>query len=87
MIYLFSISLLVGYVTLVSAQAVKPPTVKLDQGKFIGVANLSIDKFLSIPFAKPPFVTFISLLDCPTSDEMVLHYQGREFTPSSACPQ
>ena len=56
MIYLFSIALLAGYVALASAQAVKPPTVKLDQGTFIGVANLSIDKFLGIPFAKPPFV-------------------------------
>ena len=31
-----------------------PPTVKLDQGTFTGVADGAANKFLGIPFAKPP---------------------------------
>lgn len=74
MIYAVSITLLVAYVTLASTQTVKPPTVHLDQGTFIGVANLSTHKFLGIPFAKPPLVNIYFSPDIAASDRPVIHY-------------
>lgn len=35
------------------------PTVKLDQGTFIGVASGEVNKFRGIPYAKPPYVSHL----------------------------
>lgn len=51
---------IIAAATLVAASAAKlpakPPTVTLDHGTFIGANNGTIDSFLGIPFAKPPYV-------------------------------
>ena len=35
------------------------PTVTLDSGTFVGVGDGTVDRFLGIPFAKPPYVLSI----------------------------
>jgi acetylcholinesterase len=37
-----------------AAAAFIGPQVELDKGTFVGVGNGSINRFLGIPFAKPP---------------------------------
>jgi len=42
-----------------------PPIVTLDKGKFIGTTADGVNKFLGIPFAKPPSVVAVGLTPCP----------------------
>ncbi|KAI0763529.1 carotenoid ester lipase precursor [Trametes elegans] len=45
---------LVGIVLAAPSVPRSPPTVQLDQGTFVGTSDGSTNKFLGIPFAKPP---------------------------------
>ena len=47
-------TLLSGYVALVAAISKAGPSVTLDNGTFVGTLDGTANKFLGIPFAKPP---------------------------------
>ena len=52
------------------------PAVQLDNGTFVGTSDGSVDKFLGIPFAKPPYVHvfFRLLFQVSLADELFLLY-------------
>ena len=39
------------------------PTVRLDNGTFVGTSDGTVNSFLGIPFAKPPYVLLNSLYE------------------------
>ena len=51
---LFLVQALLGLAAPPSTQGL--PTVKLDQGTFLGAVDGLTHKFLGIPYAKPPYV-------------------------------
>lgn len=54
-----SAAILTGKASLVA------PTVKLDNGTFIGAASGQVNKFLGIPYAQPPCVSSLLFLRIP----------------------
>ena len=63
-----SIGLLLG----VQAQS---PTVKLDNGTFLGTSSGDVSKFLGIPFAQPPWVMNDSLCKHLWQDQLSLNFR------------
>ena len=48
----------IGAVAAVPTAKRASPSIQLDGGTFVGTSDGTVDKFLGIPFAKPPCVVF-----------------------------
>lgn len=56
LMYLQAIPGLIVFFTFVGEGVSLPPTVQLDSGTFTGTLSGSTDRFLGVPYAKPPYV-------------------------------
>lgn len=66
-----------GTAHVVAAQSHPPPTVYLSTGKVIGITNTTtkLDRFLGIPFARPPLgdLRFAAPVPLPRNASKVIH--------------
>ena len=50
----------IGAVVAVPTAKRAAPSIQLDGGTFVGTSDGIVDRFLGIPFAKPPYVVLMS---------------------------
>ena len=54
---LYLVPFLIGGAVALPAAKRAAPSIQLDKGTFVGSSDGTVDKFLGIPFAKPPCVS------------------------------